>query len=69
MRKRGASFMRPEDTEERIRRHRRRVAYEEFLLWKCGCDPDTTKAAQADRVMAFAHEKDKPEDNGIFGNL
>jgi hypothetical protein len=61
--------MRPEDTEERIRRHRRRIAYEEFLLWKCGCDPEETTAKQADRVIDFAHEKDKPEDNGIFGNL
>lgn len=61
--------MRPEGIEQRIRRHRQRIAYEEFLLWKCGCDPDTIKAAQADRVIDFAHEKDKPEDNGIFGNL
>jgi hypothetical protein len=69
VRKRGACFMKPEDTEERIRRHRRRIEYEEQTLRRLGYDPDTTKAAQADRVMAFAHEKDKPEDNGIFGNL
>jgi hypothetical protein len=69
VRKRGACFMRPEDTEERIRRHRRRIEYEEQTLRRLGYNPEETTAKQADRVIDFAHEKDKPEDNGIFGNL
>lgn len=51
MRKRGACFVRPESLESRIRRHRRRIEYEERTLRRLGYDPDTTKAAQADEAL------------------
>lgn len=43
--------MKPEDTEERIRRHRRRIEYEERTLRRLGYDPEKTTAKQADETL------------------
>ena len=43
--------MRPEGIEQRIRRHRQRIEYEERTLRRLGYDPEETTAKQADEAL------------------